>query len=245
MLCRERCAPRCSWLPCLLPSWCLGPVREGNPSPERDSPRTAYPALKMICGLGEGAGRGPAGSPLPGAPLPGCPPTRSHCPLQPVLCWAVMLAAGGTQGSRSREKAPVGRPHIREKRPTCEQGGRCKKAVCVRLRNSRGARYRPGLGWLRCVFRHAWRSGSPGALAAGSCAGSSAGLGAGSVMVEKRVRRAGSVSPLPSQDGQSGDRVESWCVRSRFPASPRTSGTTRMGASTGRRISPSSQVGCR
>ncbi|XP_069921826.1 acetoacetyl-CoA synthetase isoform X4 [Oryctolagus cuniculus] len=44
------------------------------------------------------------------------------------------------------------------------------------------------------------------------------------------------------KDGQSGDRAESWCVRSRFPASPRTSGTTRTGASTGRRISPSSQV---
>ncbi|XP_058387228.1 acetoacetyl-CoA synthetase isoform X6 [Diceros bicornis minor] len=38
-----------------------------------------------------------------------------------------------------------------------------------------------------------------------------------------------------------GERAESWCAPSRFPASPRTSGTTRTGASTGRPISPSSQ----
>ncbi|XP_053443772.1 acetoacetyl-CoA synthetase isoform X3 [Nycticebus coucang] len=40
----------------------------------------------------------------------------------------------------------------------------------------------------------------------------------------------------------SGGRVVSWCVRSPFRASPRTSGTTRTAASTGRRISPNSQV---
>ncbi|XP_069353614.1 acetoacetyl-CoA synthetase isoform X5 [Eulemur rufifrons] len=44
------------------------------------------------------------------------------------------------------------------------------------------------------------------------------------------------------KERQSGGRAASWCVRSRFPVSPRTSGTTRTGASTGRRISPNSQV---
>ncbi|XP_059974378.1 acetoacetyl-CoA synthetase isoform X2 [Mesoplodon densirostris] len=44
---------------------------------------------------------------------------------------------------------------------------------------------------------------------------------------------------------QSGGRAVNWCVPSRSPVSPRTSGTTRTGASTGRRISPNSQVsGC-
>ncbi|XP_063081554.1 acetoacetyl-CoA synthetase isoform X3 [Cavia porcellus] len=37
-----------------------------------------------------------------------------------------------------------------------------------------------------------------------------------------------------------GARAGSWCARGRSPASPRTSGTTRPAASTGRRISPSS-----
>ncbi|XP_058512712.1 acetoacetyl-CoA synthetase isoform X3 [Ochotona princeps] len=44
------------------------------------------------------------------------------------------------------------------------------------------------------------------------------------------------------KEGQSGDRAGSWYVRSRCPVSPRTSGTMRTGASTGRRTSPSSQV---
>ncbi|XP_057382116.1 acetoacetyl-CoA synthetase isoform X4 [Balaenoptera acutorostrata] len=44
---------------------------------------------------------------------------------------------------------------------------------------------------------------------------------------------------------QSGGRAVSWCVPSRSPASPRTFGTMRTAASTGRRISPNSQVsGC-
>ncbi|XP_057601002.1 acetoacetyl-CoA synthetase isoform X4 [Hippopotamus amphibius kiboko] len=44
------------------------------------------------------------------------------------------------------------------------------------------------------------------------------------------------------KERQSGGRAGSWCAPSRFPASPRTSGMTRTAASTGRRISPSSQV---
>lgn len=54
---------------------------------------------------------------------------------------------------------------------------------------------------------------------------------------------SGCSSFLPNQERQFGERVESWCARSRSPASPRTSGTTRMAASTGRHISPNSQVG--
>ncbi|XP_066227278.1 acetoacetyl-CoA synthetase isoform X2 [Saccopteryx leptura] len=42
--------------------------------------------------------------------------------------------------------------------------------------------------------------------------------------------------------GRCGGKVESWCAPSRSPASPRTSGTTRTAASTGRPTSPSSQV---
>ncbi|XP_059105013.1 acetoacetyl-CoA synthetase isoform X2 [Peromyscus eremicus] len=40
----------------------------------------------------------------------------------------------------------------------------------------------------------------------------------------------------------SGERVASWCAPSPSPASPRTSGTTRTAASTGRRTSPNSRV---
>lgn len=47
----------------------------------------------------------------------------------------------------------------------------------------------------------------------------------------------------PQQERQSGGRAVNWCVPSRSPVSPRTSGTTRTAASTGRRISPNSQVG--
>ncbi|XP_069880990.1 acetoacetyl-CoA synthetase isoform X3 [Dipodomys merriami] len=42
--------------------------------------------------------------------------------------------------------------------------------------------------------------------------------------------------------GPCGGRAGSWCARSPSPASPPTSGTMRTGASTGRRISPSSQA---
>ncbi|XP_057347311.1 acetoacetyl-CoA synthetase isoform X2 [Manis pentadactyla] len=48
--------------------------------------------------------------------------------------------------------------------------------------------------------------------------------------------------PGMRKERQCGERVVSWCAPSRFPASPHTSGTTRMGASTGRHISPNSQV---
>ena len=51
------------------------------------------------------------------------------------------------------------------------------------------------------------------------------------------------LSFLPGQARQSGGRAVSWCVPSRSPASPRTFGTMRTAASTGRRISPNSQVG--
>ncbi|XP_032510314.1 acetoacetyl-CoA synthetase isoform X3 [Phocoena sinus] len=43
------------------------------------------------------------------------------------------------------------------------------------------------------------------------------------------------------EERQSGGRAVNWCVPSRSPVSPRTSGTTRTAASTGRRISPNSQ----
>nr|XP_030715839.1 acetoacetyl-CoA synthetase isoform X3 [Globicephala melas] len=47
------------------------------------------------------------------------------------------------------------------------------------------------------------------------------------------------------KERQSGGRAVNWCVPSRSPASPRAFGTTRTAASTGRRISPNSQVsGC-
>ncbi|XP_059264179.1 acetoacetyl-CoA synthetase isoform X3 [Mustela nigripes] len=51
--------------------------------------------------------------------------------------------------------------------------------------------------------------------------------------------------PGTRKDRQCGGRAASWCAPSRSPASPRTSGTTRTGPSTGRPISPDSQVsGC-
>ncbi|XP_077015673.1 acetoacetyl-CoA synthetase isoform X4 [Tamandua tetradactyla] len=48
--------------------------------------------------------------------------------------------------------------------------------------------------------------------------------------------------PGTRKERQSGERAVSWCAPSRFPASPHTSGMTRMAASTGRHISPNSQV---
>ncbi|XP_072578770.1 acetoacetyl-CoA synthetase isoform X2 [Vulpes vulpes] len=48
--------------------------------------------------------------------------------------------------------------------------------------------------------------------------------------------------PGTRKERQSGARVVSWCAPSRSPASPHTSGTMRTGTSTGRRISPDSQV---
>ncbi|XP_064128122.1 acetoacetyl-CoA synthetase isoform X6 [Loxodonta africana] len=48
--------------------------------------------------------------------------------------------------------------------------------------------------------------------------------------------------PGTRKERQSGGRVGNWCAPSPCPASPRTSGTTRTGASTGRRISPNSQM---
>ncbi|XP_070371953.1 acetoacetyl-CoA synthetase isoform X4 [Equus asinus] len=44
------------------------------------------------------------------------------------------------------------------------------------------------------------------------------------------------------KERQCGERAVSWYAQSHFRASPHTSGTTRTGASTGRRISPNSQV---
>lgn len=57
-----------------------------------------------------------------------------------------------------------------------------------------------------------------------------------------RVRSGCFLIP-PTQGRPCGGRAASWCAPGRFPASPRTSGTTRTAASTGRRISPDSQVG--
>lgn len=52
------------------------------------------------------------------------------------------------------------------------------------------------------------------------------------------------LSLLPVCQGRpSGERAASWCAPSPFLASPRTSGTTRMAASTGRLTSPNSRVG--
>ncbi|KAM9194742.1 acetoacetyl-CoA synthetase isoform 2-T2 [Dugong dugon] len=48
--------------------------------------------------------------------------------------------------------------------------------------------------------------------------------------------------PGMRKERQSGVRAGSWCAPSPSPASPRTSGMTRMGASTGKPISPNSQV---
>ncbi|XP_077895493.1 acetoacetyl-CoA synthetase isoform X3 [Ictidomys tridecemlineatus] len=62
-----------------------------------------------------------------------------------------------------------------------------------------------------------------------------------------RVRCRPGTWPWPWRRGTrkgrpSGGRAESWCAPSPCPASPRTSGTTRMGASTARPTSPGSQV---
>ncbi|XP_073917342.1 acetoacetyl-CoA synthetase isoform X3 [Castor canadensis] len=48
--------------------------------------------------------------------------------------------------------------------------------------------------------------------------------------------------PGMRKERRCGARAASWCAPSPSPANPRTSGTTRTGASTGRRISPNSQV---